>query len=125
MAAVIASMLVSRCLASLGAARAYVVGFLVFGAGAVLNSLSPSLEFLILGRVVQGLGGGLLAGLGYAVIRGALPDRLWARAAGLISAMWGVGTLVGPALSPTPCAPRSPARSSASAVTPCSTPPAT
>ncbi|MEU9607300.1 MFS transporter [Streptomyces sp. NPDC048057] len=98
MAAVIASMLVSRCLASLGAARAYVVGFLVFGAGAVLNSLSPSMEVLILGRVVQGLGGGLLAGLGYAVIRGALPDRLWARAAGLISAMWGVGTLVGPAL---------------------------
>ncbi|MEU3597282.1 MFS transporter [Streptomyces sp. NPDC006798] len=98
MAAVIASMLVSGALARLGAARAYVTGFVVFGAGAVINAVSPSMELLVAGRVVQGLGGGLLAGLGYAVIRGALPDRLWARAAGLVSAMWGVGTLVGPAL---------------------------
>lgn len=98
MAAVIASMLVSRLLDRLGAARAYVLGFLVFGAGAVLNALSPSMPALILGRVVQGLGGGLVAGLGYAVIRSALPERLWTRAAGLVSAMWGVGTLVGPSL---------------------------
>ncbi|MER7582728.1 MFS transporter [Kitasatospora sp. NPDC097691] len=98
MAAVIASMLVSRLLDRLGAARAYVLGFLVFGAGAVLNALSPSMAALILGRVVQGLGGGLVAGLGYAVIRSALPERLWTRAAGLVSAMWGVGTLVGPSL---------------------------
>ncbi|MFI7538513.1 MFS transporter [Streptosporangium sp. NPDC049376] len=98
MAAVIASMLVSRLLVSLGASGAYVLGFLVFAAGAALNALSPTMELLLVGRVVQGFGGGLLAGLGYAVIRGALPDRLWARAAGLVSAMWGVGTLVGPTL---------------------------
>ncbi|MEV7024038.1 MFS transporter [Kitasatospora sp. NPDC093558] len=98
MAAVIASMLVSRLLERLGAARAYVLGFLVFGAGAVLNAASPSMEALIVGRVVQGLGGGLVAGLGFAVIRSALPERLWTRAAGLVSAMWGVGTLVGPSL---------------------------
>ncbi|MFE4517514.1 MFS transporter [Kitasatospora sp. NPDC056783] len=98
MAAVIASMLVSRLLDRLGAARAYVLGFLVFGAGAAVNALSPSMAALILGRVVQGLGGGLLSGLGYAVIRSALPERLWTRGAGLVSAMWGVGTLVGPSL---------------------------
>jgi len=40
----------------------------------------------------------LLAGLGYAVIRAALPDRHWARATGVVSAMWGLGTLFGPAL---------------------------
>ncbi|MER7752422.1 MFS transporter [Kitasatospora sp. NPDC097643] len=97
-AAVIASMLVSRLLDRLGAARAYVLGFLVFGVGAALNAASPSMAALIVGRVVQGLGGGLVAGLGYAVIRGALPERLWTRAAGLVSAMWGVGTLVGPSL---------------------------
>lgn len=98
MAAVIASMLVSRLLDRFGAARAYVLGFLVFGAGAVVNAVSPSMTVLILGRVVQGLGGGLLSGLGYAVIRSALPERLWTRGAGLVSAMWGVGTLVGPSL---------------------------
>ncbi|WP_324190476.1 hypothetical protein [Nocardia cyriacigeorgica] len=30
------------------------------------------------------------------MIRAALPSHLWVRAAGLVSAMWGVGTLVGP-----------------------------
>lgn len=97
MAAVIASMLVSRILGSWGAMTAYLTGFLVFAAGAAINALSPTMEVLIAGRVVQGFGGGLLAGLGYAVIRTALPSHLWARAAGLVSAMWGVGTLIGPA----------------------------
>ncbi|UFS98279.1 MFS transporter [Nocardia huaxiensis] len=98
MAAVIASMLVSRFLGAWGAATAYLTGFLVFAAGAGINAVSPTMEVLIVGRVIQGFGGGLLAGLGYAVIRTALPQRLWGRAAGLVSAMWGVGTLIGPAL---------------------------
>ncbi|WP_280200422.1 MFS transporter [Nocardia cyriacigeorgica] len=98
MAAVVASMLVSRVLGNRGVRGAYLVGFLTFGAGAAANALSPTMELLLAGRVIQGFGGGLLAGLGYAVIRAALPSHLWARAAGLVSAMWGVGTLVGPTL---------------------------
>ncbi|MFI9503755.1 MFS transporter [Nocardia sp. NPDC052566] len=98
MAAVIASMLVSRILAARGAAFAYLAGFLIFAAGAAINALSPTMEVLVAGRVVQGFGGGLLAGLGFAVIRTALPEHLWGRAAGLVSAMWGVGALIGPAL---------------------------
>ena len=39
----------------------------------------------------------LIDSLGYALIQRALPERLWARAAALVSAMWGVGTLLGPA----------------------------
>ncbi len=50
-----------------------------------------------MGRVVQGAAGGLLAGLGYAVINSALPQSLWTKASALVSAMWGVGTLLGPA----------------------------
>ena len=65
--------------------------------GSALCALAPTMELLLVGRVVQGLAGGLLAGLGYAVINAALPDRLWTRASALVSAMWGVGTLVGPA----------------------------
>ncbi|WP_324193379.1 MFS transporter [Nocardia otitidiscaviarum] len=97
-AAVIAAMLVSRVLGRWGAATAYLAGFLVFSLGAAINALSPTMELLVVGRVVQGLGGGLLAGLGFAVIRSTLPQHLWARGAGLVSAMWGVGTLIGPAL---------------------------
>jgi MFS family permease len=46
--------------------------------------------------VVQGAAGGTLAGLGYAVINTALPQSLWPKASALVSAMWGVGTLLGP-----------------------------
>ena len=52
---------------------------------------------MLVGRTVQGAAGGLLAGLGYAVINTALPSSLWTKASALVSAMWGVGTLVGPA----------------------------
>ena len=96
-ASVLTAMLVARALASWGAARAYLVAFLLFAVGSVGAALTPTMELLLVARVLQGLGGGLLAGLGYAVIRDALPERLWTRATGLVSAMWGFGTLVGPA----------------------------
>jgi MFS family permease len=69
----------------------------VFGLGSLACALAPTMEALLVGRTVQGLAGGLLAGLGYAVINTALPSTLWTKASALVSAMWGVGTLVGPA----------------------------
>lgn len=99
--AIIASLFVSRVLEWRGPAFAYGLAFVVFASGAVLNAVSPTMELLIAGRVIQGLGGGLLAGLGYAVTRAALPERHWARATGVVSAMWGVGTLFGPGLGGT------------------------
>ena len=65
--------------------------------GSVVCAVAPTMEFLLVGRMVQGAAGGLLAGLGYAVINSALPQSLWTKASALVSAMWGVGTLVGPA----------------------------
>ena len=97
-AAIVASLFVSRTLQWKGPAFAYMMAFIIFAIGAGINALSPSMELLLVGRVVQGVGGGLLAGLGYAVIRAALPERHWARATGVVSAMWGFGTLFGPSL---------------------------
>lgn len=97
-ASVLTSMLVARVLAKWGAARAYLLAFSLFALGSLCAALSPTMEFLVAARVVQGFGGGLLAGLGYSVIPNALPRRLWTRATGLVSAMWGFGTLVGPAI---------------------------
>lgn len=96
--AVVATMFVSRLLGTQGAARAYVAAYLLFAAGTALSALSPTMELFVAGRAVQGLGAGLLTGLGYAVIRSALPAHLWTRATGVVSAMFGVGTLLGPAL---------------------------
>lgn len=97
-ASVISSMLVSQILGSRGPTGAYLIGLSPFVVGTVICAISPTMEILLVGRAIQGFGGGLLAGLGYAVIQSALPAHLWAKATALISAMWGVGTLAGPAV---------------------------
>lgn len=97
-ASVISSMLVSRLLARRGPAVAYLMALAPFVAGTVICAVSPTMVALLAGRALQGAGGGILAGLGYAVIQSALPQRLWAKATALVSAMWGFGTLAGPAI---------------------------
>lgn len=96
-ASVVAATTVHPLLMRLGPRGAYLSGLTVFAVGSVGCALAPSMELLLVGRTVQGGAGGLLAGLGYAVINTALPSRLWTRASALVSAMWGVGTLIGPA----------------------------
>lgn len=96
-ASVVAATTVSAMLARLGPRVAYLSALSVFGLGSVACAMAPSMELLLAGRVVQGAAGGLLAGLGYAVIHSALTPLLWTKASALVSAMWGVGTFVGPA----------------------------
>ncbi len=96
-ASVVAATTVSATLARLGPRWSYLGALSVFGAGSLLAAAAPSMELLLVGRTVQGAGGGVLAGLGYAVINAALPQSLWTKASAVVSAMWGVGTLAGPA----------------------------
>jgi MFS family permease len=96
-ASVMAATTVHSLLMRLGPRWAYLLGLSVFGAGSLACAAAPTMEFLLVGRTIQGAAGGLLAGLGYAVINTALPSSLWTKASALVSAMWGVGTLVGPA----------------------------
>jgi MFS family permease len=95
---VVAATMVSPMLLRVGARLSYLMGLAVFGVASVVCGIAPSMEILIAGRALQGVAGGLLAGLGYAVINAALPRSLWTRAAALVSAMWGVATVVGPAM---------------------------
>jgi MFS family permease len=96
-ASVVAATTVHATVMRLGPRWSYLLGLSVFGAGSLACALAPTMEMLLVGRTVQGAAGGLLAGLGYAVINTALPSSLWTKASALVSAMWGVGTLVGPA----------------------------
>ncbi|WP_228001735.1 MFS transporter [Nocardia australiensis] len=81
-----------------GTVGSYLIGFGMFAAGSVVCAVSPVMAVFLLGRGVQGLGAGLLTGLGFAAVYVALPQSLWVRGTALISAMFGVGTLVGPAM---------------------------
>ncbi len=97
-ASILAAALSSRVLERVGAGGAYAGATVLFLAGALICATAPAFPVLLAGRFVQGLGGGLLSALAYAVIRLVYPETLWSRAISLISAMWGVSTLVGPAV---------------------------
>ncbi|WP_169314343.1 MFS transporter [Streptomyces piniterrae] len=98
LASVISSTLVSWVLPRLGARNTYFVALGSFALGTVVCAAAPAMEVLLTGRFVQGLGGGLLCGLGYALIRSLLPEGLWSLGTALVSGMWGVGTFLGPAV---------------------------
>jgi MFS family permease len=96
-ASVVAATTVHATVMRLGPRWSYLLALSVFGAGSLACAAAPTMEIMLLGRTIQGAAGGLLAGLGYAVINTALPSSLWTKASALVSAMWGVGTVVGPA----------------------------
>lgn len=96
-ASVVSATTVNPMVVRVGPRWSYLGALAVFAAGTSACMAAPSMEVLLIGRTVQGLGGGVLAGLGYAVINAALPPNLWTKASALVSAMWGVGTLLGPA----------------------------
>ncbi|MCV7122397.1 MFS transporter [Mycobacterium lacus] len=95
---VVAATTVNPMLLRVGARSSYLMGLAVFGVASLVCAVAPSMEVLVAGRTLQGLAGGLLAGLGYALINAALPHSLWTRGSALVSAMWGVATLIGPAM---------------------------
>lgn len=97
-ASIIAAALASRSLARLGTKAAYGLGAAIFVVGAVVCATAPSMAVMLVGRFVQGLGGGLLLSLPYAMIRSVFAEPLWPRAMALISSMWGIATLAGPAI---------------------------
>src|SRR6202047_2856235 len=79
-----------------GNRRAFSGGAVIYAAGAVLCACAPSIGFVIAGRFVQGLGGGLLSALAYVLVRNAFPDVLWPRVFGLLAGVWSVTVLIGP-----------------------------
>lgn len=79
-----------------GAKQIFLVTIALFTLGSVLCSLATSPEQLILYRVIQGLGGGMVAPIGMAMVfRLAPPEKM-----GSIMGMLGVPMLLAPALGP-------------------------
>jgi MFS family permease len=79
-----------------GNRRAFSGGAIIYAAGAVLCACAPLMGFVIAGRFVQGLGGGLLSALAYVLVRNAFAEALWPRVFGLLAGVWSVTVLIGP-----------------------------
>ncbi|SJZ41736.1 Major Facilitator Superfamily protein [Enhydrobacter aerosaccus] len=82
--------------AKFGPRNTYCVGVLTFGFGAVFCSLAKTMGWLVVGRLVQGFGGGLEAAVAYVIVRGTFPEAMWSRVIALMSGSWSMSVLIGP-----------------------------
>lgn len=95
---ILGSALSARLLSRYGPRAAYSLAASAFMLGSLLCAIAPTMPMMLVGRAVQGLGGGFLFALSYAMINLVFQQSLWPRAMALISGMWGVATLIGPAI---------------------------
>ena len=80
-----------------GPGRPFTLGLVLFGVGLLTSGFAPNMLVLILGRVLQGLGGGALVTATYVAVTVAYPDALRARMMAFMSSAWVLPALLGPA----------------------------
>jgi MFS family permease len=69
---------------------------LLYGSGCVIAAVAPSMAVLLVARLVQGIGGGMLISLSYVAIQQSFAEHLWNRLFGIVAVIWGAGSLLGP-----------------------------
>jgi EmrB/QacA subfamily drug resistance transporter len=81
-----------------GRKRFFIIGLSVFTIGSALCAVAWSVEFLIIFRVIQGVGAGILAPLGFAMTVLVFPPEQRGRGLALIAVVALVSTALGPVL---------------------------
>jgi MFS transporter, DHA2 family, multidrug resistance protein len=80
----------------LGRKRLYLLSYGVFTIGSALAGMAPSFTWMIIFRVIQGMGGGALIPVSQAILRENFPDEQQ----GTAMAMYGMGVVLAPAVGP-------------------------
>jgi len=81
-----------------GRRRILLIGVAVFVAGSLLSGISGSVEQLIMWRALQGIGGGIITANAFTIVGDLFAARERARWQGLIGAVFGLASVVGPLL---------------------------
>jgi len=79
-----------------GTGRVGSLAAIAFTLGCGVTALSGDMGGFLLGRLLQGLGGGAMMAVCNIGIALAFPERFWTRAYAVISLVWGVSSLAGP-----------------------------
>jgi EmrB/QacA subfamily drug resistance transporter len=80
-----------------GRRRIFVIGLIAFGATSVLCAISPTSEFLIGARALQGVAGALLVPGSLAIVASTFEGAARGKAVGTWTAWSGIATVLGPA----------------------------
>lgn len=76
----------------------YTVSMLLFSGGSALAALSPSIQVLVLARILQGIGGGGLFPVAQAMVGAALPRKQRGTMLGILLGAFALGGVMGPNL---------------------------
>src|SRR5918994_1058921 len=79
-----------------GVRRVFSAGLLGFALGGLICALAPSFAVLVLGRIVQGIGGAAVPALAFVAVAKLLPKGERGGAMGLVASSVGIGAAVGP-----------------------------
>ena len=82
-----------------GPAQSLIGGLALFATGLIVASLAPDIAVFLVGRVLQGLGGGAMIVAVYVVVARSFPDAMHPKVFGALSAAWVLPSLIGPALA--------------------------
>lgn len=75
-----------------------VVGVLLFALGSLMSGLSQTFTFLIISRIVQGFGAGVMMSLSQIVPKLAFEIPLRYKIMGIVGSVWGISSIIGPLL---------------------------
>jgi EmrB/QacA subfamily drug resistance transporter len=81
-----------------GRKRFYIAGIVIFLVGSALAGLSQTLNQLIIFRAFQGIGGGIMIANAFIVVGDLFPPSERGKYQGLITAVFGLSSIVGPIL---------------------------
>ena len=81
----------------LGLSAAMTVAALVYAAGCAVSALAPDIAAMLLGRLLQGWGGGWMVALSHVGVTQLFAPERWPQLLAVISGVWGVSALTRPA----------------------------
>ena len=93
---IVAGVTAARLKQRFGARRVLIVATLLFAAGTVIAASATSMEQVLVGRVGQGLGEGVVAAICYALIPALFPSRLVPKVFGVEALVWTCASFGGP-----------------------------
>ena len=79
-----------------GIAQAQILAGVIYVLGCALSGYAPDMPTMIVGRLLQGMGGGGLVSIAFIGASTLFPKKLWVRIIAVISGVWGVSSLCGP-----------------------------
>lgn len=82
----------------IGRRKIYNIGILIFTIGSILCALSNNISFLIVARIIQGVGASVMTPMSMAILTNSLPVTERGKALGIWGGIGGLALIVGPSL---------------------------